>query len=183
MSESDTLVENTIIKEHKLNDTWILYAHLPHDTDWTLNSYKEILKINTAEQIIAICENLPESMIQNCMLFLMRHHIKPIWEDDNNKNGGCISYKILENDLVKVFKLFCYHIICNILSDIPENHLKINGISISPKKSFSIIKIWLCDETIINDDTINNNTDIFNIDTLFNIDKHICIYKKHTLLY
>ena len=61
MSESDTLVENNIVKEHNLNDTWILYAHLPHDTDWTLNSYKEILKINTAEQIIAICESLPES--------------------------------------------------------------------------------------------------------------------------
>ena len=43
------------------------------------------------------------------------------------------------------------------------------------KKSFSIIKIWLCDETIINDDIINNNTDIFNIDILFNIDKHIYI--------
>ena len=86
MSESDALVEDNVCK-HLLNDTWILYAHLPHDTDWTLNSYKQILKISSAEEIISICENLPESMIQNCMLFLMRKHIKPIWEDENKKWG------------------------------------------------------------------------------------------------
>jgi hypothetical protein len=24
---------------HKLSDTWILWAHLPHDTDWSIKSY------------------------------------------------------------------------------------------------------------------------------------------------
>ena len=23
---------------HKLSDTWILWAHLPHDTDWSIKS-------------------------------------------------------------------------------------------------------------------------------------------------
>ena len=80
-------------------------------------------------------------------------------------------------------KLFCYYIICNILSDDINIHLKINGISISPKKTFSIIKLWLSDETILNESIIKNNTDIFNIDKLFNIDNQVCVYKKHTLLY
>ena len=53
MSGSDTLVQNDVIS-HELNDTWVLYAHLPHDTDWTLNSYKKILTIKTVEQIISI---------------------------------------------------------------------------------------------------------------------------------
>ena len=85
MSESLGEVEN-----NPLNDTWILYAHLPHDTDWSINSYKKILKISTAEQIISVCESLPEPMVQNCMLFLMRENIKPIWEDKNNNKGGAI---------------------------------------------------------------------------------------------
>ena len=47
MDESNDLVKEETT--HVLEDTWVLYAHLPHDTDWTLKSYKEILKINTGE--------------------------------------------------------------------------------------------------------------------------------------
>ena len=168
---------------NELENNWTLWFHEMYNKDWSINSYKKIVSFKTLDEAILLFENMNYNIFKKNSIFLMKNNIKPIWEDENNKNGGCISYKILENDVVKVVKLFSYHIICNILSDIPENHLKINGISISPKKSFSIIKIWLCDETIINDDIINNNTDIFNIDILFNIDKHICIYKKHTLLY
>ena len=168
---------------NELENSWTLWFHEMYNKDWSINSYKKIVSFKTLDEAILLFENMNYNILKKNSIFLMKNNIKPIWEDENNKNGGCISYKILENDLIKVVKLFCYHVICNILSDIPENHLKINGISISPKKSFSIIKIWLSDETIINEDIINNNTDIFNIDILFNIDKHICIYKKHTLLY
>ena len=27
---------------HELNSTWAIWAHLPHDTDWTIKSYKKI---------------------------------------------------------------------------------------------------------------------------------------------
>lgn len=26
---------------YKLNNTWTLWLHLPHDVDWTINSYKK----------------------------------------------------------------------------------------------------------------------------------------------
>ena len=32
----------------------------------------------------------------NNFLF-MKNDVKPIWEDENNKNGGCWSFKIFEN--------------------------------------------------------------------------------------
>ena len=34
----------------QLNDSWCLWAHLPHDTEWNLNSYKEIMTFNTVEE-------------------------------------------------------------------------------------------------------------------------------------
>ena len=40
-----TAIDNTTrIEEgfHSLSDKWSLWAHLPHDTDWSLNSYKNI---------------------------------------------------------------------------------------------------------------------------------------------
>ena len=32
---------------NKLPDQWTLWAHLPHDTNWGLESYKEISTINS----------------------------------------------------------------------------------------------------------------------------------------
>ena len=149
MSELVSEVEN-----NPLNDTWILYAHLPHDTDWSINSYKKILKISTAEQIISVCESLPEAMVQNCMLFLMRENIKPIWEDENNKDGGCFSYKINNKNVSDIWKkLSCLLVGESLINE--RMSLKINGITISPKKHFCIIKIWMKDCTIQNPDVIN----------------------------
>tara|TARA_B100001564_G_C20605855_1_gene655123 strand:- start:668 stop:1171 length:504 start_codon:yes stop_codon:yes gene_type:complete len=149
MSEWEGEVEN-----NPLNDTWILYAHLPHDTDWSINSYKKILKISTAEQIISVCESLPEPMVQNCMLFLMRENIKPIWEDENNKDGGCFSYKINNKNVSDIWKkLSCLLVGESLINE--RMSLKINGITISPKKHFCIIKIWMKDCTIQNPDVIN----------------------------
>ena len=79
---------------HKLNDKWTLWAHLPHDIDWTVKSYKKILTFDSVESAITLCETIPEKMINNCMLFLMRDGILPMWEDNKNKNGGCFSYKV-----------------------------------------------------------------------------------------
>ena len=28
--------------EHALHDKWVLWAHLPHDTDWSLKSYIKV---------------------------------------------------------------------------------------------------------------------------------------------
>ena len=57
---------------NKLGNKWNLWAHLPHETDWSTNSYKKIYKFETVEETIAITESLPESLIKNCMLFIMK---------------------------------------------------------------------------------------------------------------
>ena len=80
--------------ECPLFDKWVLWAHLPHDTDWSLKSYKSITVIESIEDIITLYHNLPEILVKNCMLFLMRKGIAPTWEDVKNRSGGCFSYKI-----------------------------------------------------------------------------------------
>mgnify|MGYP003866091315 FL=1 len=77
-----------------MSDKWTLWAHLPHDTDWSLNSYKKIMTFTTVEEALVLYETLPDKMIKNCMLFLMREGIKPTWEDEKNRGGGCFSYKV-----------------------------------------------------------------------------------------
>jgi hypothetical protein len=162
----DTTTTNT---SHHLFDKWVLWAHLPHDTDWSLSSYKEIITLGTIEDTLMLFENFPEVMTKNCMLFLMRKGIQPIWEHEKNKNGGCFSYKINNRHVAYSWKNLSYVLLGETLtkSDLSKY---INGITISPKKNFCIIKIWLanCDH--------NNPEIIAEIDGL---SRHGCLFKKH----
>ena len=97
---SENTISNTMTQNHhQLNDNWTLWAHLPHDTDWTPKSYKNIFTMSSVEEAITITETLPEILVKNCMLFIMREGIKPIWEDVKNRNGGCFSYKVINKNV------------------------------------------------------------------------------------
>ena len=79
---------------NSLYDKWVLYAHLPHDTDWSIKSYKKIMTVTTIQEMIALYTALPEELVKNCMLFIMREGISPRWEDEKNRDGGCFSFKV-----------------------------------------------------------------------------------------
>ena len=54
--------------------------------------------------------------------------------------GGCLSFKISSTNVISEWKnIFLKCILDELLKD---NNDKINGLSISPKKEFNIIKIW-----------------------------------------
>ena len=77
------------------------------------------------------------------MLFLMRNDIYPLWEDPENIEGCCVSFKIPSKDLVKTWNECILKIICEEIHKNSENFNELNGISISPKKEFNILKLWL----------------------------------------
>ena len=126
---------------HLLSDKWTLWAHLPHDTNWSIDSYTKICTFASIEESIALCETLPEKMVKNCMLFLMKENIKPTWEDPKNRAGGCFSYKIANKQVGETWKTMFYHVIGNSISNNKQFIKSVNGITISPKKNFCIIKM------------------------------------------
>jgi len=126
-----------------LNDTWTLWAHLPHDIDWTLKSYKKIMDISTINDVVSLYEVIPEKLIKNCMLFLMRKNITPRWEDEKNKEGGCFSFKVVNKDVKKIWRNISYALVGETLCKQSGYCNYITGITISPKRSFCIVKIWL----------------------------------------
>ena len=123
---------------HSLSDKWTLWVHLPHDTDWNMKSYKTIHSFQNMEEAISVCEVIPEKMIQNCMMFLMRDGITPLWEDKQNRNGGCFSYKVANNIVAELWRKLFYNIVGETTTN--NNEIIINGFTISPKKNFCIIK-------------------------------------------
>ena len=122
------------------------------------------------EEISTLYKKIPEKMVQNCMLFLMRDTIKPIWEDKKNRDGGCFSYKVNNQNVFAVWKYLGFLLAGDGISR-DKNVLKeINGITISPKKSFCIIKIWLSN---------CNHQNPASIVKIKGLNTYGCIFKKH----
>ena len=161
-----------IIEEYnKLSDKWTLWAHLPHDTDWSIKSYKQIFTVSNVEETIAITETLPPILVQNCMLFWMREGIKPTWEDPKNRNGGCFSYKVINKTVFDCWKELTYSTLGNTISKQMSFVDKVTGFTISPKKNFCIIKIWMADCSNQNPAIVTNE--------IKGIVSQGCIFKKH----
>ena len=128
---------------HKLQNKWTLWAHLPHDTDWSINSYKLISTFGSVEEAIVLFETIPDIMVTNCMLFLMKDKINPTWEDIHNRKGGSFSYKVTNKNVCEVWKDLTYVLVGETISTNLPFVNSVTGITISPKKNFCIVKIWL----------------------------------------
>jgi hypothetical protein len=132
---------------HQLNNQWCLWAHMPHNTDWSIQSYINVATFSTVEDTVAITETLPDILVKNCMLFVMKKNIMPMWEDPQNRNGGYFSYKVPNKMVYEVWKKLTYALVGETVC-LEYGHFKlVSGISISPKKDFCIIKIWISSPT------------------------------------
>jgi hypothetical protein len=139
----------TSVTGRTLLDKWNLYYHLPQNKSWDLSSYQTILaEIDTAEKLVAIGEVLPPNVAKFCMLFVMRKGITPMWEDPQNRTGGFFSYKVSNKFVPDVWKNLFYALCGETLCTNPKYSKYINGITVSPKKNFCIMKIWMKDLSV-----------------------------------
>jgi hypothetical protein len=159
------------MEDQFLNDTWNLYFHDPDNSNWDMDSYQLLATISSVHDWIKVFASF-QDVWNKGMFFLMREYIQPIWEDEHNKQGGCISFKIWKNEVAD----YWFELSGKVLGEkiFKEGHQlewqKISGISISPKRSYCIARIWLYNETI-------KDTNLYNIQ-LPNYSK--VMYKSHT---
>lgn len=132
-----------------LNDIWTLYFHNPDSNDWSEASYNRICDISTIDDFIHVFKAYKELWALG-NFFFMRGDVLPMWEDPANKEGGCMSFKIMKYDIDNIW----FQILTRILGETfmtdkerNKHWNKITGISISPKRSYSICRIWLSDRS------------------------------------
>ena len=126
-----------------LVNQWKIWYHSINDNNWNNESYKLIYNIGNLLDVKTVNELMKDNHLQNAMFFIMKNDIFPTWEDPENREGSSISYKIPASYLKDNWSLLLEKIIFqDYLKDKSKNS-EINGISISPKKEFNIIKIWL----------------------------------------
>jgi translation initiation factor 4E len=158
-------------KHHNLSQVWCLWAHLPQDDNWEPNSFKKIINLTTVEETLAIIETLPEVLVKNCMFFVMKDGIQPIWEDPQNRKGGCFSYRIINKHILQVWKELVFVLVGNTLSPDKNFMNTVTGISLSPKKQFCVVKIWMSNCNHQNPQMVTT--------TIENFTPEGCLFKNH----
>jgi hypothetical protein len=73
----------------------------------------------------------------------MKKGIQPLWEDKLNVNGGVFSYRITNKYVFETFRDLAYVVIGETTSSSRQFNERVNGITISPKKNFCVIKVWM----------------------------------------
>ncbi len=156
-SDDDTEIDETEpVKEleveaelHYLNRQWDLWYHDPNNNDYSLASYINLGTLDTIEKFWHYYYQLKLTQLQNGMFFLMVRGVLPTWED--NLKGGFWSYKIDKKEISQAWTKISIHLLSDNFVVKDENHPELNdeiiGISISPKKTFSILKVWICNDT------------------------------------
>jgi hypothetical protein len=121
---------------------WTLYFHSPEETKWTLNTFISLGSMKTWHQFWSVMEVLKTDSLSDGMFFMMRDPAPPLWESHHHIRGGCYSFRCPKKDASDVYLTYIIASMLNVVSS-PEN--RINGISISPKRGFNIIKVWNTD--------------------------------------
>ena len=114
-----------------------------HEKDnWKLSGYKQFYTINNISDFWKLYNNFDKiGGITSKHFFIMKNDITPLWEDPNNINGGCWSFKIQEEYGDEMWVDLSIYLVCNQLC--PTIADDIIGLSICLKKNNSIIiKIW-----------------------------------------
>ena len=125
----------------KLDNTWNLWFH--HEKDnWKLSGYRQFYSIKTIEDFWKMYNNWDKvGGVTNKHFFFMKDKVTPIWEDSNNINGGCWSFKVHEEQAYNLWEDLSVYMLCGKLC--PTISDEILGLSICLKKNNNVvIKIW-----------------------------------------
>ena len=149
-------------KKTKLGNKFAFWYHIIedlyqqnfyHKKELYDNQVKKIGEFDTIEDFWALFQHLrkPDSCKQGIEFQLFKNNINPIWEDENNKNGGKISIKLRKYFTTIIWEEMIFAFISNVLPK--EIYDEINGIVVSSKKDYNDLQIWIKN---CGDKTMNN---------------------------
>jgi hypothetical protein len=160
MSTSSVFDINTNIDSPIPTGSWTLYFHSPEETKWTLNTFISLGSMKKWEDFWITIDALTTESLSDGMFFMMRDPSPPLWESHQNIRGGCYSFRCQKKDASDIYLNHIIGAMIGLLNISIDN--RINGISISPKRGFNIVKIWNTDAQKYNVPA-NINTQISNV--------------------
>ena len=149
--------EKNQLQKEKLSNKYVFYFRVSEeimknqlpkqtiDSSEYESQVKKIAEFDTMEEFWAIYQHIkkPDNCKQGIEIQMFKENIKPMWEDEFNKNGGKLSLKLNKGYTTIIWEELLLGIIGNILpAEISEG---INGIVFSSKKESNILQIWFKD--------------------------------------
>jgi hypothetical protein len=159
------------MEEYLLDTKWKIWYHSINDSSWKNSSYKMIYGINNLYDLKIVRDKIQSNHLQNGMFFVMKEDIFPTWEYVDNREGCCISFKVPASQLLNEWNSIFIKIVTNEIFKEKSKINELNGFSISPKKEFNIIKLWLKNDNKNYEEFINEHEPFFI--------KSKSIHKKH----
>lgn len=138
-----------------LHDSWRLYFHDAENENWEFESYVPLATLSTVDDV-ADAQRALRALWAHGHFFLMREHILPLWEDEHNKRGGCLSYKVMRQEVPQAWFELMARVVGETVLAQPEaagaNGKEawegVCGISLSPKRNFSVLRLWVADPSM-----------------------------------
>ena len=146
---------------------WTLFWHSSEGRDWSPASFTSFGEMKTWRDFFAIMNHLKVDTLTDGMFFLMRNGIPPLWENCQNVYGGAYSIRILK---ARAGPCFVRYAIAAMIGNLAKDSKNIiNGLSISPKTTHNIIKIWNTDRVAFksNTDLIIHHPDVLDEETVY----------------
>jgi hypothetical protein len=133
--------ENELGNTKFLNSSWTVWIHKanvgPETENWTEDTYTSIYVINSVGSFWRFFNNFQMLDKVNYQYFIMRNKIKPIWEDNDNRNGSICSFRVEYGPCA----MTCMSLLIMNETFMTGND-DINGISYSIKHKSILIKVW-----------------------------------------
>ncbi len=145
LSENNkTKLENKFSFWYRISDDIAQYQAPKQALDKKIyeTQVKKIHEFDTIEDFWGIFQHLrkPDSCKPGIEFMMFKEPIKPMWEDENNKNGGKISIKLRKDYTTIIWEEMIFALIGGILPK--EMKDEINGIVVTSRKEFNTLQIW-----------------------------------------
>lgn len=135
----------------KLRHRYTLWCHDIYNKNWSISSYRRLCSFDNVADYFKVFNNFHKLGLKYHHYFLMKEGIDPIWEHRENRDGGLCKFKAELDDSLEVWVDIAHRFICGTICD--KDRMSsliedidpiddINGISISPKNSWAVVKIW-----------------------------------------
>ncbi len=121
-------------------DKWSLWYH--HEKDnWKISGYKKVYDVCNSTDFWKLHNNWDKIKgINYKHYFFMKDGIVPIWEDQQNINGGCWSFKVNEDQTLNLWTDLAVYLVTNQLLNDKQDVVGIS--SCLKKNNNSVVKIW-----------------------------------------
>ena len=103
---------------------------------------KKIAEFDNINDFWLIFQHLrkPDSCKPGIEFQMFKDPIKPIWEDEGNKDGGRASIKLRKDFTTIIWEEVIFAIIGGVLPE--EVRDEVNGVVVSSRKDYNILQVW-----------------------------------------